>query len=268
VGSPDATYHFFLAAPTNLFIDLCGSSFDTVAYLRTDANDPATAIDLNDDSYSGGAQGAYNLLISTYTPPCSIISGAIPTPEVEPNNDLEEFSDALDLGSIGAFGETAGKGKASFFLDEADVYKVTFTDYANYSASLDCFDDGNNKVQVVFDLYDGTGRLVDYSPEYGQPIQLGGVAEPGDYYFVVYSIDPGASDGDYKLILQGQGYAPTPTPTETVVPICTPQNMDFGLWGDGGSHNFVHPVRDAPNQPVQLDPDHRLRRPGAIRLLP
>jgi hypothetical protein len=100
-GTADIAYRFTLISPTNLFVDLCGSSFDTVAYLRTDPNDENTTLALNDDSnfcgnssssfstgllqpgtyylivdgYQPGAAGAFNLSISFFTPQCVVPSG-------------------------------------------------------------------------------------------------------------------------------------------------------------------------------------------------
>ncbi|HEY5038458.1 MAG TPA: hypothetical protein VIJ93_05235, partial [bacterium] len=251
MGAPDVAYQFTLSSPKSLFISLCGASFDTVLYVRTNPNDPSSTINLNDDSnycgnggtssslvtgslaagvtyyvivdgYQSGEAGTFSLSLSTFNPACALTPVSTPIPEVEPNNDDVQFLNATDLGTVLANMDSVGKGHSSFFLDSADVWHFhAGADGAAYTVSLDCFDDGTGRAIVGFDLYSYDGfsyTLIDSSNDNGEPNQVTDILAAGDYYVAVYAIDSGASEADYHLVVQAGS---VPTPTITVTPTIT-----------------------------------------------
>ncbi len=257
IGAPDMAYQFTLSSPKSLFVSLCGASFDTLLYIRTNPTDPNTTVAFNDDSnfcgnggtssslvtgilqpgtyyvivdgYQSGEEGTYSLSLSTFNPICGLSPVSAPVPEVEPNNDDSNFSNATDLGTVSANADLVGKGHASFFLDSADVWHFhTSADGAAHTVALDCFDNGTGKAIVGFDLYsfDGTYyTLIDSSNDNGEPNQVTDTLMAGDYYVAVYAMDSGASEADYHLVVQ-TGPMPTLTVTDTPTVTETPAGTD------------------------------------------
>ena len=241
-GAPDAVYKIHLNSPMNLLIDLCGSSFDTVVYVRTNLYDPNSAVGLNDDSdlcnaasrlvtgtlpagdyyvivdgYYSDSYGSFNLNISQFATNC-VIDTVSPAPEVEPNNDDTNFSNPTALGVVSVGNDVAGSGKVDEFFDTVDTWKFTVGVPGVYTVSLDCFDDSNHTTHMGFDLLDSNHNLVDSSSDVVEPDQLIENLSAGTYYVAVYPHDQQGHytvGGDYHLIVQASAPA---VPTPEIVP--------------------------------------------------
>ena len=241
-GAPDVAYKIHLDNPMNLLINLCGSFYGTVIYLRTNLTDPNSAIALNDysdcgapslvtgtlpsgdyyvivDGVTSGYYGAFTMNISQFVPNCNLSPNAASTiTESEPNNDDTSFTNPNDLGSVSTGNDVVGSGKVNEYFDPVDTWKFTVGTSGTYTMSLDCFDDGNQTTHMGFDLYDSGHNLIDSSLDILEPDQITDNLSPGVYYLAVYPADQNGDytvGGDYHLIVQA---AASVAPTSATIP--------------------------------------------------
>jgi DNA-binding beta-propeller fold protein YncE len=268
LGSPDVVYQFTLTSPKSLFIDNCNTNFESVLYLRTNPADPTTTIVFDeylnscssesgsglvtgtlkpgtyylilDGAYSGD-YGPYSFSISTFEPNCVVTPAPTATPisNVAPSSDAVHFSKPTYLGT--AYSNTAlvGSGTMNYYFNDTETWHFKAgTNGANYLVSLDCYDDGTGKALFNLYVYDSHFNLLGSYLGDGEttPAQDVLTLPAGDYYVAVEANSEGSPNGDYHLIIQGQGVAtptlsPTVTPTVTVTP--TPEGPK-GVWNIPG----------------------------------
>ncbi len=241
-GAPDIVYSFNLTQPTNLFINLCGATFDSVLYLRTNPSDPNTTLALDDDSdycqktnppgsssfvtgilqpgtyyvivdgYGPGDYGPFTLCLNTFNPTCSLTPIAAPIALGSP-------SGTTDLGTVSV--DAVGTGHVDWDFEYNNSWTFTPAAAGSYVISLDCFDDGNDsgKARVAYDLFDSGSNQVASSNGNTPLDQLTVDLTQQQYTVVVYAFSQGAPSGDYRLVIQAPAQATnTPTVTETPVP--------------------------------------------------
>ncbi len=224
-GASDIAYKFTLTTAKSLFINLCGATFDSVLYVCTDpANPSGTVVAMNDDSpycgsfassfvtgvlqpgtyyvvvdgYGSLEYGTFSLCLSTFTPTCSL------SPNSAPITMLSAPS-TTDLGSLYCApsyppADKVGVGHVDYFLEYTNSWTFTPSEAGAVSISLDCFDDGTDKANVAFDVYDSNG--VSIATSYGTTpldtltLNLG----KQQYTVVVYAFTECVAD--YHLVIQ------------------------------------------------------------------
>ncbi len=253
LGAPDIAYSFTLSNPTNLFISVCGASFNSVLYLRTNPADPSTTLALDDNSdycntnfsspsssslVTGVLQpgvyfvivdgvgatdyGTYSLCVSIFSPTCSLTPVATPVALVLPTTT------PTDLGTVSV--DAVGTGHIDWNFEYTNSWTFTAGVAGTYTISLDCFDDGTGKARVAYDLYDSGNNLLASSNGNTPLDQLMGPLSVQQYTVVVYAYSEGAPSADYRLVIQGP--PPTYTPTFTITPCgypgdtCTPTSTN------------------------------------------
>ena len=247
LGAPDVIYQFTLSQPKQLYLNLCGSTFDTVVYILTNPSDPNSVVDLDDDSdfcgsvqstlvtaplaagttyyvvvdgYSEGDAGPFAMTLSTFNPVCALAPTSTPNPAVTPGADATAYTDAGNLGTVGIGTDLVGAGDVKSYLHPNDTWKFTVSTEGFYLVTADCYNTTlDNREQVAFDIFAPTdfSTSIGASPDVAYPNQTGLWLTPGDYYVDVFTGTNG-SDGAYHLVIQGVAAGTpqvTPTPTDT-----------------------------------------------------
>lgn len=235
-GAGDAVYSFTLSQPTNLFLNLCGASgngFNSpVLYLMTDLTHTSTTFALDEnsaycsdhspalvtgllqpgtyyaivDGTQAGDSGNFNLCVNTFNPNCSL--NPVSTPVT-----LGAGVTTGGLGTVTA--DAAGAGHVDWNFEYTNSWTFTPGVAGNYQISLDCFDDGSNKAQVAYDLYDSTGNPIATSNGNDNLDQLTLSLTQQQYTVVVFPPNENEPSGDYRLVIQTSNSTPTLTPTPT-----------------------------------------------------
>ncbi len=232
-GAPDTIFSFILTQTTSLFINLCGSDYNSVIYLRTNPNDPATTLNLDNDSdfcdtptgsslvtgnlapgtyyvivdgYGSGDYGTFSLCLTPFSPTCSLTPIATPVA-------LQSPTGTTDLGTV--IVDAVGIGHVDYYFEYTNSWTFTPATAGSFAISLDCFDDGTGKARAAFDLFDSIGNFVGSSTGNTPLDQLAENMTVQQYTVVVYAFSEGAPSADYRLVIQTPSTIPTPTPTVT-----------------------------------------------------
>ena len=260
---PDAIYQFVPPTTGEYFINLCGASFNSVIYLRTNPTDSSSVIDFdNYSAYCGGTgsslvtgaltqgvtyylivdgmtssdYGPYSLSIAPFTTLCNLSPTSTPVVYTAPANITwyPDYANGVDLGTVLAGGDAVGTGTANDTFNYTHTWKFTVgTDGGNYLFSLDCFDDGSGKNLEDMYLYDSNPADAQNPPlasSYAQtPLNQMSVMNlaAGTYYLLVGPDDQG-EDGAYRLVIQGFNGATTPTPFPSLTPSVTATSTATG----------------------------------------
>ena len=268
-GAPDVIYSFTLSGTQSeeLYFNLHASSQFSypILYLMTDPAAPSSYVETNVcgnpyyytnsiatgqlqpgvtyyvvvDGLSSSYAGPYSLDVSHFQPLCSLspAPSTTPNPAVTPGVDDSEYSDAGDLGTVAVGSDAVGAGDVKYDFNSVNVwhFKVP-AGGGNYTISADCYDDGNNKNQLGFDLnvasLNGSVTQVNFmeaSPDTSYPNQMADWLPAGDYYVAVYSNACG-SDGSYHLVVQGTQATPSNPPQDITSYI----DSGTGVLGDTG----------------------------------